>query len=81
MAKAKACDRCGTLYLLYNHEAQGVPPSWEIFNGFSLMKENRNGTCQKADVVDLCPDCADSLYRWYRGVPEKLVIPQKSQSL
>lgn len=59
MAIAKICDRCGKFYEIYNEQNDVNHP-----NGFMLLNIDEKGRYCSHDVIDLCPECTDSLNKW-----------------
>lgn len=60
MAIAKKCDRCGTLYDLYN-----IKDNAESINGFQTLNidESQQYCCH--GPYDLCPSCSTELIDWF----------------
>lgn len=59
MAVALKCDRCGILYEIYK-----VKGSNKDFNGVATIEIFNNRNYQGKDILDLCPECRDSLDEW-----------------
>ncbi len=69
MAEAKKCDRCGNLFEANNF----IDISEVIISNFfspiipeSARKKNRAMKLLK-DVCDLCPECEESLSKWFNN--------------
>ena len=58
MSAAKKCDRCKEFY--------------EPFNPGRYIVEGSKGAGDK--IVDLCPNCADTLKKWLKGDVQMIVF-------
>lgn len=61
--QAKKCDRCGTLYEIYNTKSDR-----KKCNGLQLLNIDGNQKYWSQGVYDLCPECMEGLMRWLYAI-------------
>lgn len=76
MAIAKVCDRCGKFYKIYNVENDADHP-----NGFTLLNIDEKGQYYSHGIIDLCPECTNSLNKWMHLVEDKTTDQLESKKI
>lgn len=69
MARARKCDRCGTLYESYNAKS-----STTNINGLITINRDDNDKYWSHGPYDLCPECSNEFTYWFNNVPEKVEV-------
>ena len=65
MAQAKQCNRCAGLYKNYKKQVN-IPGNRGDYNGLILVDISVDGNSfRRSGLFDLCPECMDSLVRWF----------------
>lgn len=59
MANAKVCDRCGTFFIPERNSYQTGPFVCISYNDLINVRQQ-----------DLCPDCRESLAKWFKNKAE-----------
>lgn len=76
MAIAKACDRCGKFYKIYNVKNDKSHP-----NGFMLLNIDEKGKYYSHGTIDLCPECTDSLNKWMHLAEDETTDQLESKNI
>lgn len=56
MACKRQCDKCGTIYDIYEHKASSIEV--EVFI--------KGATIGEIERVDLCKDCTEKMKKWLK---------------
>lgn len=72
MTGAKSCDRCGQLYLPYEHKATEKANTQDLntvrgFNGIMLVLLDTKGRYYSGRPKDLCSNCLEKFLEFMEG--------------